>query len=139
MGKRTVIAQGSGKKVEVETTEVQNEMDSSHDNRVNRFESKKQFTSLADRIAESHLFIRNYKFKEADKLYARNTHIDYRFVSKIYPHAKGGPLLVDEPRSEHQSIVAYEKQKELKKLGYRHIVIEENSTLYDCLKQLGEL
>lgn len=100
---------------------------------------KNGYYSLSDELAESTVYFRNHRLKEADILYPDFTQLNYRFVTKYYPYAKGGPLFVDEVRGEYQTKIAYEKQKTLKKLGYRHIVIQENSTFYDCLEQLGEI
>lgn len=143
MGKRTIVAPQSKKKVVEASQSFEEEKDAGdspqHKRLLMKADLRGQFVTLADHIAESNLFIRNFKFLEADTLYPDINFVDYRFVTKMYPHAKKGMLLVDEPRSENQTKMAYEKQKKLKKLGYRHVVIEEDTTLYDCLMQLGEL
>lgn len=100
-------------------------------------ELRQKFVTLADQVAESNLYFRNWKYKEGDQMYPHDP--DSRMVTKSYPHAKGGLLFVDEPRNQREMVKSYEKQKVLKKLGYRFIVIEADTTLYDCLEQLGEL
>jgi len=100
---------------------------------------RSQFVTLAEQVAESTHFVRNFKFPESIRVYPFDVDVDQRFVSKCFPLAKGGMLLVDEPVSEVQKAKAYEKQKILKSLGYRHLVIEETMTLGDCLEQIGAL
>lgn len=143
MGKRIIVAPQSKKKIVQASQSMegdQNQEDSPrHKRLIVKCDMRGDFITLADHVAQSNLFIRNFKFLEADQIYPDIVFVDYRFVTKMYPHAKNGMLLVDEPRTENQIHMAYEKQKKLKKLGYRHIVIEENTTLYDCLEQLGEL
>lgn len=104
-----------------------------------RQELRQRFITLSDQIAESTLFFRNYKYRGADQLFPKDIEFDWRVVTKAYPNAKGGLLLVDEPRNEYEMLIAYEKQKTLKKQGFRHIVIEGDATLEDLLQQLGEL
>lgn len=98
-----------------------------------------RYVTLADKIAEDTFFIRNYKYYGSDKQYPETVDHAMRTVSKAYPYAKGGLLLVDEPLNELEMIRAYEKAKTLKKLGFRFVVVERDSTLDMLLEQLGEL
>lgn len=111
---------------------------------------RQKFVTLSDQIAKEVLFFRNYKWPGANRAYPDDIDCDMRFVTKYYPHTDGGkPLYVDEPMTEREMVKAYEKQKVLKKLGMRHLVIDPThldsegksipgSTLSDCLEQLGE-
>lgn len=142
MNKKSIVAPEATKKIieQTETIEMKEKEDpSSHQRKIMRSDLRKEFITLSDHVAESSLYLRNYKFNEANQVYPDVTQVKYRFVTKMYPHAKKGMLLVDEPQNESEVMMAYEKQKKLKKLGYRHIVVESNTTLYDCLNQLGEL
>jgi len=96
-----------------------------------------EFVSLAEKIAQDSTVLINWKFKDAAEYYPN--HPTMRTVRKYYMYAKGGPLLVDEPRDPKDVFMCFEKQKLLKKLGYRHIVVERDSTIGDLLEQLGEL
>jgi len=80
------------------------------------YEKRQQFISVSDQIAESHFYFRNYRYPKGNELYPDALESDFRIVSKAYPYAKGGLLLVDEPRTEKESLKMYEKQKKLKKL-----------------------
>lgn len=95
------------------------------------------YTALSDEIAQNLYYVRNWKWPKSDEVFPH--HPDLRTVDKYYPYAKGGALLVDEPRDKHSIEWAYKKQKFLKSLGFRHIVIEENATLFEILEQLGEI
>lgn len=105
--------------------------------------AKGHFASMAERVAKSPIYHLNYKIPHAEKHYPID--IESRFVSKFFPYAQGGPLYVDEPLTENQMIKAYDKQKLLKGMGLRSIVIlnpdkfKDLETAYsDCLEQLGE-
>lgn len=79
----------------------------------------------------------NWKWPGANAMVPDGVSMDFKFVDKYYPLAKGGPLLVDEPTNDPKIVeLCYEKQRVLKKLGFRHIVIEEDATLYDVMEQL---
>lgn len=150
MGKRVIIAPEASKtkvvrqggkipSLEEELASIPDTDSQEHKRSIMRTELRGQFVTLSDHIAESDIFVRNFKFHEADKLYPDLAFVSYRFVTKMYPYAKRGVLFVDEPRNENEVLSAYHKQKQLKKLGYRHVVIERDSTLFDCLEQLGEI
>jgi hypothetical protein len=139
--KNQIVTLGGDKipSLEEELASIPDTDSAAHKRSIMRTELRGQFITLSDHVAESDIFVRNFKFHEADKVYSDLAFVDYRFVTKMYPYAKNGVLFVDEPRNEPQAHVAYEKQKQLKKLGYRHIVIEDDTTLFDCLEQLGEI
>lgn len=102
--------------------------------------SRSQFISIGDQVAESVTWLKNWKWEEADKHYPLRP--DMRTVDKYYPYAKGGPLLVDEPRTPKTFDEFFEhKRRTLKELGYRYLVIEPDPefTLGSALEQLGEL
>jgi hypothetical protein len=102
------------------------------------------FATMAERVAKHHLYYLNHKIPDAEKHFPVD--IYSRFVSKYFPYAEGGPLYVDEPRNDDEMFKAYEKQKVLKKMGLRSIVImraekfkDLETAFCDCLEQLGEL
>lgn len=114
-----------------------------HKARIRHTDLRNEFRTLAEQVAQSKDVIGNWKIPNADKLFPVD--IDSRFVDKYFPNAKGGPLYVDEPTTEVKMVKAYEKQKHLKKMGHRSIVIEKDAafkdlqTSYlDCLEQMGE-
>jgi len=107
-----------------------------HRNALRRAELKGQFISISDQVAQSNLFFRNYKLPLKVKIPV--DHPDAQIVTKFYPHAKGGPLYVDEPIAAVTIDRAYLRQKILKSFGLRHIVIEKDSSLEHALEQLGE-
>lgn len=102
-----------------------------------RLQMNSKLVSIADQIAESDFFYRNWKYKEGEKHFPED--VLCWFVDKCYPYAKNGMLLVDEPRTEQSKLRSYAKRNVLKKLGYRFIIIEMDSDYYHCLEQLGEI
>jgi hypothetical protein len=151
MSKRTLVAPESHRKplteFSVEEKNDPNPMDQEtpqHKRALLKAELRQKFVTLADQVAQHTLYFRSYKYQGADKAYPDSIHALQRFVTKCYPYAKDGMLLVDEPKNEREAKLAFEKQKVLKKLGFRHIVICEFDathpvTLYDLMEQLGEI
>jgi len=110
-----------------------------------------RFTTLAAQVAGSNVYMRNWypdQFASRDRWPGRPR---MWYVSRYFPFAKGGPLLVDEPTTELEAEACREKQKALKKQGFRHVVIivddYKNSEgglvkatrLDEALEQLGEM
>lgn len=144
MKKKTIIAPEASigeQRVDMEDGEVQTESQKdetspAHEKALRRVGSRQEFVTLSDQLAEHPLYHRNYKYPNGWKYFPQNSEMHQ--VTKYYPLAKGGPLLVDEPRTENEMVLAYEKQKVLKKSGLRHIVVEKDSTMEDLWEQLGE-
>ena len=107
---------------------------------IEKCDARKRLIAVSDQIAKSLVWFRNWKWPGSEDMFPRS--VEMRTVEKYYPYAEGGPLLVDEPRDERDVVLCYEKQKVLKKLGFRHIVVESYpraTTLFDALEQLGEI
>jgi len=111
---------------------------------LNKIRNKKP-SVVSDQLCESlggnsKIMCRNFKWDLQNKSYPMMRDLHMRFVTKAYPDIKKfkGPLLVDEPKTELEMLRMYEKQKVLKKLGFKHVVIEKDTTVFDCLEQLGE-
>lgn len=157
MAKRTIIAPQASRELRVtqvgdtDPTPLDQETPE-HKRALNRFEERKELVTTADMVAGNPLYFRNYKWDVTNKAFPEDIDAALRFVTKFYPFTKAGkPLLVDEPRTEREVILCYEKQKIIKKLGLRYVVIEPfrstldgaapipASTLSDCLEQLGEI
>lgn len=120
-----------------EGTELPDSSESSHARKLALAESKEELKSVAEKLAQSKVSVRNWKFKEAVQTYPH--HPDMRFVDRYFPYAQGGPLLVDEPSDEASTKRCEQKQKTLKALGYRHVVIGRDTKLEQAIKQLSEI
>lgn len=121
-------------------TPLQRDQLNAHKRALARYDSKRQATSPVEELAgDVSGLTRNVKFPGADEAYPQVQQWAFRFVSAFYPNAKGGPLYVDQPRNEAEVYRAYERQKVMKKLKLRHIVVENNSSFVDLLEQLGEM
>lgn len=156
MSKKTIIAPESKKNTYTQLSSEESEKSSSpgedqnsyaHQMALKRCEDRKKFVTFSDQIAEHTFYFRNYKYQRANILYPRDLDSDYRFVSKCYPYAKCGMLLVDEPKNEHEYQMALKKQEALRKSGFKHIVIwleskdpkqqkDPEEIFYDCHEQL---
>ncbi len=142
--KRSIIAPEAKfqKRIEIgEENEHSLNMDKmtpSHRQALQKYEAKKEFLYPVERIAQDHVCIMNVKFPGADEAYPQPQEALFRFVSKVFPNAKGGPLYVDHPRNEREIYRAYERHKIMAKLKLRHIVAEKDSSYEDLLEQLEE-
>lgn len=100
-----------------------------------------EFKTLAEQAAKSSIVMKNWYTPELREKYR---HFDrMKRIDKVFPYAKltehGEPcmVLVDEPRTEYDVDVCYQKAKMMRDLGYRYAVIEKDTTLYDVLEQWG--
>lgn len=118
-------------------TDEQREDELRHKRLIERSENLNKFVDLSNTLAESSFYHRNWKWIGADQHYPN--HPLMRTVAKYFPHAKGGPLYIDEPVLKEDIDACYIKQKVMKKLGYRYVVREPDSTLEHMLQQLGDL
>lgn len=103
----------------------------------------KDFKTLAEQIAKSSIFHRNYYVPE---LRERFRYIDrMKRIDKVFPYAKLSEgketvmLFVDEPKTPQDVEVCAVKAKHLRALGYAYVYIEADTTIYDALQQLGEV
>lgn len=109
----------------------------SHRRRVAQLETERQYVQPLERITRGTVVIRNVKFPGADAAYPDVLDALFRFVSSYYPYAVGGPLYVDEPKNEKEVHRAYERQKVMKKLNHRYVIVEKDTCYEDLMDQLG--
>lgn len=110
-----------------------------HERALKRAELRKKYSSTSDEVAESTVFFRNWKWDAENKHHPDSTEALERFVTKYYPYAIGGPLYVDEPTTQLQLKRSLEKQKKLRKLGLRVIVVQLDTTYFQALEQLDPM
>lgn len=114
-----------------------------------RVEARQTLVTKADQLAGEVLYFRNYKYVNANRLYPEDIDAEMRFVTKYYPNTKDkAALMVDEPRNLREYRKCLEKQVELRRMGFQHIVIRpahidpvtelmvEEMTLDECEQQL---
>src|SRR6266404_3352595 len=113
MNKKTIVAPESNKHKQVEIHENMERTvePASHRRALEKFETKQQWLYPIERIAQDKLVILKVKFPGADEAYPNVTEALFRFVTRVYPNAKGGPLYVDEPVNEKEVYRAYERHK----------------------------
>lgn len=137
MAKKIVAPESKFNGISIEDVKIkdQDEMTPEHARALRRAEVRQKFVGVPDQYAETNFFFRNYLYKDAHKLYPDSQNADHRFVDKCYPYAKGGLLLVDEPRSEIALKRAKDKHSHLVRMGIRHVVYEDEMDLFDLAKQ----
>jgi len=99
-------------------------------------EKLKELIGVAAEVAQSTIYCRNWKFKNADKHYPHEPLM--RRVEKYFPYAVGGPLYVDEPVSKLDLAQCKVKALVMKKEGLRYVFIEKDAKLSDVLMQLSK-
>lgn len=102
-----------------------------------------QFKSLPEQVAKSSVYLKNWyvpEIRERFKNFDRMKRIDM-----VFPYArlsvngdKTEQLLVDLPKNENEVEQCVLKAKILKEIGYKYIWLQDDSTLFDALTQLGE-
>ena len=101
-----------------------------------------KFKTLAEQIAKSSIFHKNYYVPE---LREKFNYVDrMKRIDKVFPYAKIREgvevmLFVDEPKTPIDVELCEKKVKHMKDLGYAYVYLEDDTTLYDALMQLGEL
>lgn len=145
MAKRTIVGPEARveKKAEV-FEEMENHEDirgkvAAHKRALQKYEEKTQILHPIELIAQDQLFIRNVKYSGADEDYPHEHQGLFRFVSKIYPNAKGGPLYVDEPKNPNEIHRAWDRHEKMVARNLRHVIFEKDTSYEHLLEQLGEL
>lgn len=90
--------------------------------------------SLSDDVAESKFHYRNQFCSELKLSYPMLP--AYWHVDKFYPMAEGGPLYVDEPRTDYDTAISLEKQRLMTGAGHRFVVIKPDMSMDDVLNQM---
>ena len=101
-----------------------------------------EFKTLAETIAKSSIYIRNWYLNELREKYK---HFDrVKRFDKFFPFARISDettatttLYVDEPANESEVDQCYAKARIMKDLGLNYVIIEKDTTLFDALNQLG--
>lgn len=102
-----------------------------------------EFKTLPEQVAKSSICIKNVyldEMRERFKYFDRMKRIDlvFPFAKLDRTGDKTEKLLVDLPRTEQEVEQCAMKAKILKKLGFKYCWLQDDSTLYDALMQLGE-
>lgn len=102
-----------------------------------------EYKTLPEQIAKSKVFVKNWYIPEFREKYAQ--HDRMKRCDFMFPYARlkaasdhKQPLLIDIPKNEYELEVCLLKAKQMKKLGYKYCYLEEDSSLFDALSQLGE-
>jgi hypothetical protein len=95
---------------------------------------RKHYPSVAERIAESEIAYRNFKFTGAEEAFPNEPAM--RTVDQYFPYAVGGELLVDSPVTERERTNCARKASVLKKLGYRYLIVVPDMDEYAAQEAL---
>lgn len=113
------------------------EKDLDHARRRDGYKMLKHFPTVAEKLAKSSIYYRNWYYPEGKDTFPYDLRM--RYVEKMFPYANGGILLVDEPRSEAEFTECENKAKILRELGYRYIIVSEHSEFYELAVELEDL
>lgn len=100
---------------------------------VKKIQARRQFKSLAERVAGDQLFYRNYYYPGSSSHF-KEDHM--RCVDKYFPYAEGGGLYIDEPMLPHEEADCEKKRAAMKMLGLRYLIIKRNMNELDCIEAL---
>lgn len=96
---------------------------------------RKHYASVAERVAESTVSFRNFKFEGAKDAFPNEPAL--RTVDQYFPYAVGGELLVDYPVTKAHDAECGRKAEVLKKLGYRYLVVKPDMDEFAAKEELG--
>lgn len=102
--------------------------------RLNPAKTPEERLGMAAKVAESSIYTRNWKFKNADQHYPH--HPVMRRVEKHFPYAVGGPLFLDEPTADLEIQECKQKALVMAQEGLRYCYITRDMTLEEVRKQL---
>jgi hypothetical protein len=100
---------------------------------------KSGFRTVAEQVAESGFYYRGYSMGALKEKFSQTGYNPKLWtVSRYFPHAKGGPLYVVEPRSPSEAEEAAQKVKALRALGHRAVIIQASDTIDDVRQRMLE-
>jgi len=95
----------------------------------------RDFATVAEQIAQDTLFQRNHIWPGAKTAFPFNQKM--QTVDKYFPYAEGGPLFVDQPQRTADFSQFELKEKAMKDLGHRYLLIKPGMTLMECQEALA--
>lgn len=90
--------------------------------------------ALADRLAGDTLHYRNYYYPGGMKAFPHEPKM--QSVDKLYPLAKGSPLLVDEPVFPEEIANCERKKPVMRAMGHRYICILPEMSFEEAMEEL---
>lgn len=97
--------------------------------------ARQKLKSLSDTIAQDTLFYKNHYYPGGREVFADKKEL--QSVDKFYPYADGGPLFVDECSRDFELPIYLEKEKVMKKLGLRYLLIKPGMTELEAIEALA--
>lgn len=102
-----------------------------------KIESRRKLDSLPEKLANSRAFYMNWTVDGAEAFFLKEQP-RHRVVDYYFPHAEGGPLLVDTPNMPHEIKRCAEKKLVFEKLGHCYVVIDPYMSDEDAFMELDE-
>lgn len=101
---------------------------------IDKATNPEKYYSRAEKLAQNKFCIMNWKWPHAESHFPNEPWM--RSVSKYFPYAKGGPLLIEECELPYQIERAERKAKFLKQLGLRFMILKPGTTEAEDLAEL---
>ena len=98
---------------------------------------QKASTLLPDRLANSTFYVRNYPIPRGKELFPLEWRMQYAEI--CYPHAEGGPLFLDFPRTEFDLALCERKRVTLHQNKIRYAYLKNGVTENEARQMLGGL
>lgn len=93
--------------------------------------------SIAEKLAGDKLFYRNWMWPAGKEFFPHEPNM--WFVSRYYPYALGGALLLDEPVTDLEKSQCKVKQEKILAKGFRYYIIDRAKSVEEMLFELGGL
>lgn len=111
-------------------------MEESKEDIVKRVLARRNFKSLAERVAGDSLFYKNYYYPGGRSFFTQQQN-ELLTVDKYFPYAEGGALYIDEPMFEYEERDCEKKAQAMKVLGLRYLIIKRNMNELDCIEAIA--
>lgn len=108
-----------------------------NEKRIDNSKPVQHYPSMAEKVAKSTIYVKNWYIPQAIHEFPFDDRM--KRIDKFFPYAVGGPLLVDEPSDAKEADKCHAKALKAKAWGYRYIVLEMDTDLFNALTQLGEI
>ncbi|OPZ24624.1 MAG: hypothetical protein BWZ03_00099 [bacterium ADurb.BinA186] len=96
-----------------------------------------KYRSIAEKLALHRIYMRNVVIDELKKAFPLKHQM--WTISKVFPYAQGGKLFVDEPNGPYEMGISSAKEKVLRDLKFRLVVLKPMTTLEEAQQDLWEI
>jgi len=136
--KEIVLKKAQVKIIPSRTHEMPTETQETEKRTLHLYAKNKNLTLLPDRLAQDGFWVRNQAIPKGKELFPLEWRMQY--VDVFYPHAKGGPLYIDQPNNDWEVAMCKRKYEVLRKLNIRYVYMTSTCSENEAMALLeGDL